>query len=190
MDNALSDVLDTDTLPDHVSRVIHKAEILVSAMEVDAAIDRLAVRLTALAQDRNPVLLTLLPGAGYLSGALLRRTIFPLQTSYAYWGQESGQPPQVAFTDGLPELKGRLVILLDDGLTSPTELDALKSRLQEAGSAEGWRCSMVGRSDTDEDTGVFFTQRLSAITADLPGMFGCGLDVLGYCRNLPGLYRT
>ena len=38
MDNALSDVLATDTLPDRVSRVIHKAEILVSAMEVDAAI--------------------------------------------------------------------------------------------------------------------------------------------------------
>ena len=190
MDNALSDVLDTDTWPDDVSRVIHSAELLVSAMEVDAAIDRLAVRLTALAQDRNPVLLTLLPGAGYLSGALLRRTIFPLQISYAYWGQESGQPPQAAFTGGLPELNGRLVILLDDGLTSPTELDALGISLQEAGAAEGWRCSMVGRPAKDEDAGVFFTQRLSAITADLRGMFGCGLDVLGYCRNLPGLYRA
>jgi hypoxanthine phosphoribosyltransferase len=189
MDNALADVLAIDTLPDKVSRVIHRAEILVSAMEVDAAIDRLAVGLTALAQDRNPVLLTLLPGGGYLSGALLRRMIFPLQTSYVYWRQESGQPPQVTFAGGLPQLGGRLVILLDDGLTSSNELNALGKGLHEAGAAEGWRCSMVGPPETSQDTGAFFTRSLPAITADEQGMFGCGLDVYGYCRNLPGLYR-
>lgn len=190
MDNPLSGVLALAVLPDNVSRAIHRAEILVSAQEADAAIDRLAVQLTALAQDRNPVLLTLLPGGGYLSGALLRRTIFPLQTSYAYWRQESGQMPQVAFAGDLPKLGSRLVILLDDGLTPRDELDALGKQLHEAGAAEGWLCSIVGRPETGRTTGVFFTRSLSAIAADAEGLFGCGLDVHGYCRNLPGLYRT
>lgn len=189
MDNPLSDVLALAVLPDNVSRAIHRAEILVSAEDTDAAIDRLAVRLTALAQDRNPVLLTLLPGGGYLSGALLRRMIFPLQTSYAYWHQESGQSPQIAFAGDLPKLGGRLVILVDDGLASGDELEALGKRLHQAGAVEGWRCSMVARPETGKATGGFFNQSLSAITTDAQSLFGCGLDVHDYCRNLPSLYR-
>ena len=190
MDNKLSDILALASLPEKVSRVIHRAETVVNSQEVDAAIDRQAVLLTALAQDRNPVLLTLIPGGGYLSGVLLRRTIFPLQTSYAYWHEANGQAPCWAFAGGSPELNDRLVIVIDGGLTSKVELEVLGEWLQEAGAAEGWQCSMVAGPDTSVNTGAFFTRRLFAITAELEGLFGCGLDVHGYCRNLPSLFRA
>lgn len=190
MDKRLSDTLASASLPETVSRAVHHAETLVNAQEMDAALDRLAVLLTALAQDKNPVLLTLLPGGGYLSGALLRRMIYPLQTGYVGWDQSDEQSAQLTFVGDVPQLDGRLVILLDDGLTSSRWIDTLGDSLQKAGACEGWRCSVIGRAEGESANGSFFTRSICAVAGAIDGVFGCGLDVHGYCRNLPGLYRS
>lgn len=189
METSLSQLAALDSLPGELSRVIHHAQTVATAAEMDAALDRLAVRLTALGQDRDPVLLTLLPGGAYLAGALLRRVVFPLQTAYILDVPERMPSKPRELLSVLPDVAGRLIILVDDGLTDKPSIDRLGSYLEEGGAAEGWRCSLVAQSAQSSATAGFFSSHISAVVGEGHGLFGCGLDVQGYCRNLPSLHR-
>ena len=66
-------------LPSAVRAAYAGAEPLVDAAAMDAALDRLAVRLTVRYQARAPLLLAEVPDGLYLWSALLQRIVFPCQ---------------------------------------------------------------------------------------------------------------
>lgn len=188
MDDELSQLLALGNFPPAISRVLHHAKPAVSEQEMTAAFDRLAVRLTALAQDSNPVLLSVLPGASYLCGALMNRMIFPLELAFAAVDPTLPSQDQWVLAGAVPSLSGRLVILCDDGLTPVNGLEALAELLMARGASDLWRCATVAPSADDTNTSGRFSRTLAAVTGDPRNFFGCGLDCQGYCRNLPGLY--
>ncbi|NCF44239.1 MAG: hypothetical protein GWP70_05390 [Proteobacteria bacterium] len=181
MSESLPKLLQRAQLPVSLSRALQGASTVVSAADMAAAFDRLAVTLTAALQDRNPLVIGLLPGCTYLLGSVLQRTVLPLQVAYANVVAGAVQP-----VGELPALLARVVLLVDDGRLSDAQAAAVVAQMTGLGASEIWRCSLVRDHDAAAQEGV--EQWLSAVVCTNHLLFGCGLDVQGYCRNLPGLY--
>ncbi len=181
MSELLADLLAKADFPIDVSRSLQGARVLVSPSDMSAAIDRMAVGLTAELQEQCPVILGVLPSGSYLLGALMQRMVFPLQI--AHCGFDGDEP---ALAADVPSLAERVVIVVDDGQLSAPQEEALLALLSAQSVGRIWQCSVIRHADVRSG----FDRQLSVVTSDPSGVFGCGLDVLGYCRNLPGLYRT
>ena len=85
----------------------------------------------------------------------------------------------------LPSLTDRLVVVVDDGRMSESQEKTLLAALSGLQVGPVWNCSVI-----QGDASSGFARQLGLVMTDQSGVFGCGLDVLGYCRNLPSLYRT
>ena len=180
MADLLQELITTADFPTSVCRALQGARLLVDAGDTAAAIDRMAVTLTAELQDQSPVVLGVLPGGAYLLGALMQRMVFPLQIAHCGFDEDE---PTVA--GALPSLTDRLVVVVDDGQMSESQEKALLAALSGLQVGPVWHCSVI-----KGDASSGFARQLGLVTTDPSGVFGCGLDVLGYCRNLSSLYRT
>ena len=175
------------SVPLEVEQVLRQATQLYSPAEVDAEVDRLAVRLTVALQHRNPVLINVAHGGTVLFGMLLRRLVFPLQTGFVHVSRyrdatSGGELDWHARS--YPELKDRCVVLIDDILDEGRTLAAVNEAFAVEEPEEILNVVLVNRTGLER-----------AIEADLkafdiaPGfLIGCGMDFKGYGRNLPGLY--
>ena len=66
-------VANMSALPDAVYRLLHNAREIVDAEQIQAALDRFAVALTAHLQDKNPLVIALLPDSAVMLGTLMHR---------------------------------------------------------------------------------------------------------------------
>ena len=188
----LSDLPYADDVPDLVSRGFSQAELLYSSAQITQAIDRLAVVITASLQDKNPVLLSVLPGGLYLSGQLMGRLIMPLQIGYVDIdsGLKDRRGAQLDWhNSNFPELTGRNVLLVADvltrGSTVQTWLDWLKMQ-----GVESARCAVMVEIDAAASSEAGSAADFVGVLAPERALFGCGLDFCGYGRNLPELYAA
>lgn len=168
--------------------LINEAELLVSATDVEWALDRLAARITDALAERNPLALCVMGGAVVFTGMLLPRLGFPLEFDYLHAtryrdGTRGGEIEWAA----LPrkELAGRVVLLLDDILDEGHTLAAAKAKLLELGAAEVLIAVLADKA----------IGRDKPVYADFCGLslpnryvFGMGMDAYGYWRNLPAIY--
>ncbi len=178
MADVLQELIATADFPTPVSRALQGARVLANAGDMAIAIDRMAVTLTAALQDQSPVILGVLPGGSYLLGALMQRMVFPLQI--AHCGFDGDEPTAAG---DVPSLTDRLVVVVDDGLMRVSQEEALLAALSGHKTGPVWRCSVIQPTASSE-----FARQLGVVRTDSSGVFGCGLDVMGYCRNLPSLY--
>ena len=167
-----------DQLLSH-SDLIHTQEV------VDAAITRLADEIAQDLQGRSPLALTVMNGGLYFAGQILPQLKFPLETDYVhatrYQGETAGK--EVAWlAQPTPKVKGRNILLLDDILDEGHTLAAIRDK-----------CLSLGAVDVKI---AVLTEKLlehtKPIQADYVGLtlpnryvFGCGMDVYGWWRNLP-----
>ena len=187
MIEALADYEFPQSVPFAVRRAMAGAEELMSAAEVERAVDQLAVRLTAELQQSDPVLLSVLHGGGVITGMLSRRLIFPLQLGYVhvsrYRDATSGGELEW-HASATPDLTGRTVLLVDDILDEGATLAALYRWAQGEGAARVLTAVLVRRERRQQAIQTDF-----AAIATGPGfIIGSGMDFQGYGRNLPGLY--
>lgn len=180
MTELLSRIAELSALPDEVCARIHGAREVVDAQQVQIALDRFAVTLTARLQDKNPLVIALLPDSTFLLGALMQRTVFAQQLLYAEWS-DSG----LRSVGSWPSLQGRTTVLLDSGRSSASDYQRMAAALTQRTAGATWLCRLIETSAAAPPTG--FDESLSAVICDERNVFGCGLDVLGYCRNLPSL---
>ena len=181
MNELLNRVANLSALPDAVCRRLHHAREIADAGQIQAALDRFAVTLTAHLQDKNPLVIALLPDSAVMLGTLMQRTVFAQQVAFAEFS-----------TSGLcqigdwPSLNARTVVLLDGGRLSAGDYQQVAQDLGKRALTTIWLCRLLGTTTDDLPDG--FDNSLNALNCDAQNVFGCGLDVLGYCRNLPGLY--
>jgi hypoxanthine phosphoribosyltransferase len=164
---------------------LENSDLVASAAQVQAAIERLATEITRALADDYPLVLVVMGGAVVFAGQLLPRLRFPMDFDYVHatrYGaavQGGGIDWKVTPPD---YVRGRVVLVLDDILDGGQTLRAISDRLL-ALEAKAVRCAVLVEKE--------LAQR-KPIAADFVGLripdrfvFGCGMDAKGYWRNLP-----
>jgi len=164
------------------------AELIHDAKAVNEAYDRLALRINADWAGSEPVVLSVLLGGLVPTGQLLPRLHFALQLESIH-ATRYGGGTEGAELKWLSEprisLKGRNVLLVDDILDQGLTLKALVDYCHAAGASRV-ASAVLARKNRAEPP---------AIEADYYGLevpdryvFGCGMDLHEYQRQLPGIY--
>ena len=172
------------------------AERLYDASEVDAAIDRLAVRMTIDLQDVRPILVCVMNGGLPFTAALMRRFAFPLELDHVhavrYRGGSAVSGKVEAPRGGQLEVRvdltrdivGRVVVLADDVLDRGTTLAGIAARISRAGARRLYTAVLVNK----RVPGRAFATDYEALDAPDRYLVGCGMDCGGWFRNLNGIY--
>lgn len=174
--------------PPSVLAARESAELLFDAASVLKAIDQLAVRLTVILAEENPLLISVLNGGLAFTGALMQRLLFPLEQSYVHVGRygRSTQGGKLVW-HARPDvpIAGRHVVFVDDILDHGVTLASLASWAHEEGAKKVTTAVLVDKTiDGDRPIEADF----AALVCPDRYVFGWGMDVEGYWRNLPEIY--
>jgi hypoxanthine phosphoribosyltransferase len=175
-------------VPVRVLEARRRAELLIDAERVQRAIDRVSIRISLALQDCNPFLLVVMQGGLPFAGELLRRFDFPLEYGYLHVGRYGAATQGGALRwHAQPDypLEGRTVLLVDDILDRGETLAALAGWAQSAGAVAVRSAVLV---DKQLDQVRPLAADFAALTCPDRYLFGCGMDYLGYWRNLGGIY--
>jgi hypoxanthine phosphoribosyltransferase len=169
-------------------QLLEQAELIYPAAEVDAAVHRLAAEITREIAGDEPLVLCIMSGAAMFAGQLLPLLEFPLEFDYIqatrYRNRTQGEDI-VWLVEPKQNVRGRTILLLDDILDEGHTLAAVHEKCLDAGATR-----ILTAVLTEKDTG-----RSKPVNADFVGLtvpnryvFGCGMDVYGWWRNLPSIH--
>lgn len=169
---------------------LQQAELIVSAEEVQAALARVAREINAALADKHPLLLSVMGGAVVFTGQLLPLLDFPLDFDYVHVsrygkGKQGGELHWRV--EPRENVRGKIVLVVDDILDEGETLAAVKQRVLELG-ATGFYCAVFA----DKLNGKNKPIRADFVGVELPDrfVFGFGMDIHGAWRNLPAIYAT
>lgn len=168
--------------------ILNSSDILFTAAEVDAAVDRMAKEITEQLGDTYPLVLSVMGGAVVFTGQLLPRLLFPLDFDYVHvsrYGDKTSGGELVWKTAPKEDVRDRVVLVLDDILDEGHTMAAIHEKVMEMGAKACY-------------SGVFANKLISKakpLKADFVGIdvpdryvFGYGMDVRGAWRNLPAIH--
>lgn len=170
--------------------ILDQAELLCSAEAVQAALHEVARRINTTLADTHPLVLTMMGGAVVFTGQLLPLLDFPLDFDYVHvsrYGNER-EGGNICWKVGPCEnVRGRVVLVLDDILDEGHTMEALRQRVMELG-AERFYCAVF----VDKQNGIKKPIHADYVGIELPDrfMFGYGMDINGAWRNLPAIYAV
>ena len=176
------------TRQEEAKRLLDEADLLFADEVVREAVQRIAQEITAKLENEFPVVLSVMGGAAIFTGQLLPLLAFPLEfgaievTRYnnAIQGREISWrlPPK-------DNVRGRVVLVVDDILDEGITLAAIRKRLLEMGASKVFSAVFADKA----------IGRAKPVTADFVGVivpnryvFGFGMDAYGLWRNLPAIY--
>lgn len=170
--------------------VARRAELLVSAKEMDRILGRLAVSITEVLADKDPLVLCVMNGAVIAVGLLLPRLAFPLSLDYVhatrYRGATSGGNLEWRHRP-VAAVRDRHVLIVDDIFDEGITLDAIVKACREDGAASVHTAVLVEKE----------RERTCNLNANFVGvrlpdryLYGFGLDYKGYFRNADGVYAV
>jgi hypoxanthine phosphoribosyltransferase len=163
------------------------SEILFSEEEVGCAIVKLANELNQYLCHKSPLVLSVMTGAMFLTGQLLPKLSFPLHLDYVQANRYHGTAAKdLVWRVEPPEgVKGKVILLLDDILDEGITLAEIKAKCLELGAKAVYIAVLFEKN----------INKIKPINADFVGLqvpdryvFGCGMDIGGWWRNLPALY--
>lgn len=168
--------------------ILHSAEQLCSADFVAQSVSRVAQEISAKLGERYPIVLSVMGGAIVFAGQLLPQLRFPLDLDYIHATRyrNSTQGQDIAWKVMPKEdVKGRVVLVIDDILDEGHTLAAVRDKLLGMGAAEFYSAVLA-----DKDIPQAKPIQADFIGLQLPNryVFGCGMDVQGMWRNLPEIY--
>lgn len=177
--------------PAEIVMVKAEADLLHGEQAVEAALDRMAVAVTAELADKNPLVLAVMVGGIIPAGKLIPRFDFPVQIDYVhatrYRGDTRGRDLHW-LARPVQSLRGRAVLVVDDILDEGVTLAEILSYCREAGARTVHSAVLV-----DKDVGA----KPGLKEADFTGLrvenryvFGYGMDYRGYLRNARGIYAV
>lgn len=173
-----------------VRALLQEAEPIRSADEVQVALHRVAREINAALAGKHPLVLSVMSGAVVFSGQLLPLLEFPLDFDYldvSRYGnaQRGGELHwKVAPRENV---RGRVVLVLDDILDEGGTLLAIRQRVLELGATACYSAVFA-----DKENGREKPVRADFVGMELPDrfVFGYGMDIHGAWRNLPAIYAT
>lgn len=170
--------------------ILETAEEICAEKDVNEAVSRVAAEINASISDADPLVMVVLRGAVVFAGQLLPQLTFPLDVDSVdatRYGDATRGGEMVFRSLPASDVAGRTVLLVDDILDEGITLKAIRDRLL-AMKAHDVRIAVFA----DKQTG-----KSKPLAADYVGMtlpdryvFGFGMDIHGYWRNLPSIYAV
>ena len=169
-------------------KLLDEAELICTAEEVRRSVARMAQEIAARLKGEFPVVLAVMGGAAVFSGHLLPLLNFPLEFGVIEVSRYNNgtQGRDIAWRLAPREnVRGRVVLVMDDILDEGITLAAIRSKLLEMGAKEVWSAVFA-----DKDLGREKPIRADFIGVTVPNryVFGFGMDAYGLWRNLPAIY--
>lgn len=174
---------------DDAVAALESASEVFSAEEIETALDRMSVEVTATLADQDPVILVVMRGGAFTSTELCRRLRFPYSFDFVHasrYGDNLTGGELHWSVRPSAELTGRTVLIVDDILDRGLTLQALQDELTGLGVAATYTAVLLSKEIDD---------KVSRPDVDYVGLkiddryvFGCGMDYKGYWRGLPSLY--
>jgi hypoxanthine phosphoribosyltransferase len=154
-----------------------------SAADVSLAIDKLALEITEALSESNPIVMSVMGGAVVFTGQLLPKLNFPLEFDYVQANRYHGTSGHdlVWRVEPSDNIKGRVVLLLDDILDEGITLAEIKAKCLAMG-AKQVLVAVLSEKILDQDKPI----KADFVGLKLPNryVFGCGMDAYGWWRNL------
>lgn len=161
------------------------SEIVYNHAQVQNAMDDVARNISQELGNAEPIVLAVMGGAVYFAGQLLAKLTFPLHFDYVQasrYGMQTSGAELIWKVEPPLNVQGRVVLILDDILDQGITLAAIKQKCLDMGAKQ-------------VKIAVLFEKVLpnkKPVQADYVGLqvpdryvFGCGMDVYGWWRNLP-----
>jgi hypoxanthine phosphoribosyltransferase len=170
--------------------ILESSEVLHSEAAIAQAVERVAMEVTAALHETEPLVLAVMGGGVVFAGQLLPRLRFPLEFDFIhvtrYRGGTAGGDVRWPVAPHVP-LEGRTVLVVDDILDEGRTLAAVRDRFLDEGVCAFHSAVLCEK----------LLPQAKPIRADFVGLtvpdryvFGCGMDVNGAWRNLPGIHAV
>jgi hypoxanthine phosphoribosyltransferase len=164
---------------------LRDSDLIASAEDVHAAVQRLAGEIQRELGERYPLVLAVMGGAVVFAGQILPLLRFPLDFDYVHASRYGAatRGSGVEWRVRPPELvKGRAVLVLDDILDHGETMRAIRDGLLELG-ATSVRCAVLVEKILSAEKPI----KPDFVGLRIPDrfVFGCGMDAKGFWRNLP-----
>jgi hypoxanthine phosphoribosyltransferase len=174
--------------PEQAIQILRAAEEVCSAEYAVTEVARLAGEITARLGRSAPLVLAVMRGSVMFAGQLLPQLRFPLHFDYLdvtrYRDKTVGGEIAWRVSPGT-EVAGRVVLVLDDILDEGHTLAAIREKLLGAGATQFYSAVFADkRIDRPKPVHADFV----GITVPNRYVFGFGMDVHGWWRNLPAIY--
>jgi hypoxanthine phosphoribosyltransferase len=161
------------------------SELIASAEEVQAAVQRLADELHKEFSGKYPLVLAVMGGAVVFAGQILPLLRFPLDFDYVHASRYGAMTrgSNIEWRVKPPALvRGRTVLVLDDILDHGETMAAIRAGLLELG-AESVQCAVLVEKTLSGEKPI----KPDFVGLKIPDrfVFGCGMDAKGFWRNLP-----
>jgi Hypoxanthine-guanine phosphoribosyltransferase len=174
------------------ARAMADADLLYSAEDIAAMLNRMAAEITETLADKNPLVLCVMTGGVILTGHLLTRLMFPLEQDYLhatrYRGETSGSKTITWLHKPDTSLEGRHVLLVDDILDEGYTLREITHWCQERGAAAVYVAVLADKQHERRVEGIH--RDFSALELPDRYVFGFGMDYKEYWRNANGIYAV
>jgi hypoxanthine phosphoribosyltransferase len=168
--------------------ILNSADEVCSAQTVAEAVRGMAQAITRRLEQSNPLILSVMGGAVVFTGQLLPLLRFPLDfdTIAVSRYRERTQGGDIEWrTTPKEDLKGRVVLVLDDILDEGRTLASVRDKVLALGAAQFFAAVLVEKEiGRDKPIRADFV----GLTAPNRYVFGYGMDVYGAWRNLPAIY--
>jgi hypoxanthine phosphoribosyltransferase len=170
--------------------ILDGAELLLSSEQVEAAVNHVAQEINDNLADKHPLVLSVMGGAVIFTGQLLPKLNFPLEFDYLHvsrYGNEK-QGSELHWKVAPREnVRGKVVLVLDDILDEGETLHAIKNRVMTLGASQFY-CAVFADKENGKDKPI----HADFIGTSLPNrfVFGFGMDIHGAWRNLPAVYAV
>ena len=164
-----------------------QSEEIVSAAAVQGALDTMAGEIAVKMRDRFPLVLSVMGGACVFTGMLLPRLAFPLEFDYIHLSRYNNRTVggemqwRVAPAESV---KNRTVLVLDDILDEGETMAAISNRILDMGATDFYAAVLCEKTLAKEKP---MHPDFCGFAVPDRYVFGCGMDVHGYWRNLPAI---
>lgn len=166
---------------------LQKAQLIHSEQAVNQAIARIAGQLNLDYVAEAPVVLCVMSGGVFFTGQLLPKLIFSLEFDYIHATRYHGvSGKQVDWlVKPTKSIKNKSVVILDDILDEGITLKAIVQECKLLG-AKDIKIAVLVEKQLDMQKPVY--ANYVGLMVPNQYVFGCGMDVNGWWRNLPAIY--
>jgi hypoxanthine phosphoribosyltransferase len=165
-----------------------QAELIHSEQAVNQAISGIAEQLNRDYLTQSPIVLCVMGGAVFFTGQLLPKLQFPLELDYVQASRyHDGAEAKMLKWVVMPKenIKNRNVLILDDILDEGITLQAIVEQCRLLGVSEIKIAVLVEKNLSKSKP---IQANYVGLTVPNRYVFGCGMDVYGWWRNMPAIY--